>query len=187
VYACVFLQQQQQAQQQQQQLQGGSGSAGQPPERLVAASGESLFLWDVSTQALLQTVPSPPVPEAAAAVPERWRPGYLFGVAAQPDGPLLGAACSDGRLRLWAREGGDSAITPLCTLPWNQAMGADCCFAPGGLFCACSKDGSLIVMVSKQACCPMTLTLAALHWAPDASMLGGAAGAGHTGGSVSPA
>ena len=55
-----------------------------------------------------------------AAVPERWQPGYLFGVAAQPDGPLLGAACSDGRLRLWAREGGDSALSPLCTLPWNQ-------------------------------------------------------------------
>jgi hypothetical protein len=80
-------------------------------------------------------------------VPERWRPGYLFGLAAQPDGPLLGAACSDGRLRLWTREGGDAALAPLCTLPWNQAMGADCVFGRNGLFCAVSKDGSVIMMV----------------------------------------
>lgn len=65
---------------------------------------------------------APPAAHAAPfhPVPERWRPGYLFGVAAQPDGPLLGAACSDGRLRLWARQGGDGSIHPLCTLPWNQ-------------------------------------------------------------------
>ena len=86
---------------------------------------------------------------ADPAVPERWRPGYLFGLAAQPDGPLLGAACSDGRLRLWTLEGGDAGLAPLCTLPWNRAMGADCVFGRNGLFCAVSKDGSVIMMVGR--------------------------------------
>lgn len=152
VYACVFLR----------STNGGGGdecgvgSSGQS-QRLVTASGEFLYLWDVGTQRHLQQVPSPPPPAGTGGtsdqVPERWRPGYLFGVAAQPDGPLLGAACSDGRLRLWARQGGDGSIHPLCTLPWNQAMGADCCFGPGGLFCAVSKDGSAVIMDVRQGSC----------------------------------
>ncbi|KAL4448824.1 hypothetical protein ABPG77_007541 [Micractinium sp. CCAP 211/92] len=151
VYACVFLPSS--------SSNGGSesssSSGGGQPHRLVTASGESLFLWDLATQRQLQQVPLPPLPAGVGGssdhVPERWRPGYPFGVACQPDGPLLGAACSDGRLRLWARQGGDGDILPLCTLPWNQAMGADCCFGPNGLFCAVSKDGSVIMMV--MLCC----------------------------------
>jgi WD40 repeat protein len=152
VYACIFLQQQQQ---QQQQQGGGEATAhcGASPERLVTASGESLFLWDLATQRLLQQAAPPPAPGDAAAVPERWRPGYLFGVAAQPEGPLLGAACSDGRLRLWARQGGDASLAPLATLPWNAAMGADCCWAPGGLFCAVAKDGAAIVLDVRRGAC----------------------------------
>ena len=97
-------------------------------------------------------------------MPERWRPGYLFGLAAQPDGPLLGAACSDGRLRLWTRDGGDAALAPLCTLPWNQAMGADCVFGRNGLFCAVSKDGSVIMMVRFGWAAGWKRCLAACWW-----------------------
>lgn len=131
---------------------GGAGLGGGTwgGQRLVTASGESLFLWDLPTQRLLQQAHPPPLPAALAGrqheVPERWRPGYVFGLAAQPDGPLLAATCSDGRLRLWARESNDSAVTPQCTLLWNKAMGADCTFGPNGLFCAVSKDGSALVM-----------------------------------------
>lgn len=93
---------------------------------------------------------------AAHAVPERWRPGYLFGVKAQADGPLIGAACSDGRLRLWAREGGDSALSPLCTLPWNQArgggeggmrMGPACVQGTGGAGQCCISSPRLLPQV----------------------------------------
>ena len=93
---------------------------------------------------------------AARAVPERWRPGYLFGVKAQADGPLIGAACSDGRLRLWAREGGDSALSPLCTLPWNQArgggeggmrMGPACVQGTGGAGQCCISSPRLLPQV----------------------------------------
>ncbi|KAL4422869.1 hypothetical protein ABPG75_009066 [Micractinium tetrahymenae] len=154
VYACVFLP----------GSSGGGGGGGQS-QRLVTASGESLFLWDMATQRQLQQVAPPPPPAGVAdtsdQVPERWRPGYLFGVAAQPDGPLLGAACSDGRLRLWARQSGDGSIQPLCSLPWNQAMGADCCFGPNGLFCAASKDGSVIMMDVRQGGCLQHLQLEA--------------------------
>lgn len=131
VYACMFL-----------QREAHSAAA---PSRLISASGESLFLWDVAAAALLQKAGPPPAPPAAA-VPERWRQGCLFGIAAQPDGPLVAAACSDGNLRLWSAEGGGAALLPLCTLPWNQAMGSDCAFGPGQELAAVSQDGSLIVM-----------------------------------------
>lgn len=165
VYACLFLQNSGSSSGGSSSGGGGGGSNGQPPpQRLLTASGESLFLWDVATQRQMQQVAGPPPPASAAGggssqVPERWRPGYLFGVAAQPDGPLVGAACSDGQLRLWARQAGDSSIAPLCTLPWNQAMGADCCFGPNGLFCACSKDGSVIMMDVRQGGCLQHLQL----------------------------
>lgn len=159
VYACVFLPSTSSG-----GTESSSGAGGQS-QRLVTASGESLFLWDLATQRQLQQVPPPPLPAgvggASDHVPERWRPGYPFGVAAQPDGPLLGAACSDGRLRLWARQGSDGSIQPLCTLPWNQAMGADCCFGPDGLFCAVSKDGSVIMMDVRQGSCLQHLQLEA--------------------------
>ncbi|PSC76521.1 DNA-binding isoform A [Micractinium conductrix] len=159
VYACLFLPPTSSS------SDGGSASSsgGATPQRLVTASGESLFLWDVATQRQLQQVAPAPPPQAAAGeeyqVPERWRAGYLFGLAVQPDGPLLGAACSDGRLRLWSRDGGDASLSPLCTLPWNQAMGADCCFGLGGLFCAVSKDGSVVMMDVRQGACLQHLKL----------------------------
>jgi WD40 repeat protein len=77
----------------------------------------------------------------------------LFGVAAQSDGPLIGAACSDGMLRLWAREGGDAALSPLCALPWNQAMGSDCAWGAGSLLAAVAKDGSCMVLDIRRGAC----------------------------------
>jgi len=118
---------------------------------LLAASGEKLYLWDVSTQQLLSKIPPPnnttsggngdgndssssstneaSLPSSVSSlVPERWRAGYLFGVACQPGGPLIGAACSDGNLRFWGHSNGGRSIDPLFALPWNSAMGSDCSF-----------------------------------------------------------
>jgi WD40 repeat protein len=129
--------------------QTGEG-AGAPPHRLLSASGGSLFLWDVPTARLVQTVGSPPAP-AAGDIPQRWQEGLLFGVAAQPDGPLVAAACSDGNLRLWAADGGGAALGPLCTLPWNDAMGSDCSFGQQGELAAVSQDGAVVVLDVRQA------------------------------------
>lgn len=103
---------------------------------LLAASGEKLYVWDVSTQQLLSKVPSPnnntdysgDNNDTSTLVPERWRAGYLFGVACQPGGPLIGAACSDGNLRFWGHSNGGRSVDPLFALPWNSAMGSDCSF-----------------------------------------------------------
>jgi WD40 repeat protein len=115
---------------------------------LLAASGEKLYLWDVSTQQLLSKIPPPnntttggngndssssnndaSLPSSVSSlVPERWRAGYLFGVACQPGGPLIGAACSDGNLRFWGHSNGGRSIDSLFALPWNSAMGSDCSF-----------------------------------------------------------
>ena len=62
VYACLFLPPTSSS------SDGGSASSsgGATPQRLVTASGESLFLWDVATQRQLQQVAPAPPPQAAA-------------------------------------------------------------------------------------------------------------------------
>lgn len=87
VYACVFLQQGSSNGSSSSSDPGGSGSGGGSQgdcaagQRLVTASGESLFLWDVHMQKLLHTAAPAPAPEVAgggehdgeALHPETWR------------------------------------------------------------------------------------------------------------------
>lgn len=55
VYACLFLQPP--------SASSGSSGGAAAPQRLLTASGEALFLWDVATQRLLhQGAPPPPPP-----------------------------------------------------------------------------------------------------------------------------
>ena len=84
----------------------------------------------------------------AGSIPERWQPGYVFSLGAQPDdGRLLAACCSDGSVRAWAREGG--GLTPLTGLRLHNAMGSAAAWhADGCRIAATFIDGSISVLVS---------------------------------------
>jgi WD40 repeat protein len=133
VYACAFV-------------AGG--------RRILAASADSLFLWDVETAALLQTVEQPALPPGAggaaggAPLPERWAAAAVFGIATHEGSDVVAGACSDGALRLWGLEAGGAAVRPLAALPWAPGLASDVALGgPGGcLLGAVAQDGAAAVL-----------------------------------------
>jgi WD40 repeat protein len=85
---------------------------------------------------------------ATGSIPERWQPGYVFSLGAQPDGgKLLAACCSDGSVRAWAHEGG--GLTALTGLRLHNAMGSAAAWhADGRRIAATFSDGSISVLAS---------------------------------------
>lgn len=66
---------------------------------------------------------------------------WWVGIACAMGHPAWPLLCS---LQSWFHTAAPAGCPASCPL---QAMGADCCFGPDGLFCAVSKDGSVIMMV----------------------------------------
>lgn len=82
----------------------------------------------------------------AGSIPERWQPGYVFSLVAQPDGGrMLGACCSDGSVRAWAREAG--GLGSVTGLRLQNAMGSAAAWnADGHRIAATFIDGSISVL-----------------------------------------
>ena len=85
---------------------------------------------------------------AAAAMPQRWQPGYLFALRQQPGGggALLAGACSDGAVRFWGATGG--ALQPLWGRRLHAGIAGACAFtADGARLVSISKAGEIVVLV----------------------------------------
>lgn len=133
VYACEWL-------------SAYSGDTGADNNTLLSASGQDLYLWDVEREQILSRIGPPPI-ASEANVPDRWKPGHIFGIACQRGGPLIAGACSDGRIRFWARSNDNKQVAPYSTTPWKTAMISDCAFSTdGNIFAATAKDGGVLVL-----------------------------------------
>ena len=134
--------------------------------RVLVASSESFYLWDLERQEIVQKADAPGTSGSRYNTEEAFKIGYkgayIFGCARQPSsssdaskGRLLAAACSDGALRLWAMDDEgylsflhSSKIDPLDSAANNkQLMLTACSFDSTGDRLACSaRDGTVFVL-----------------------------------------
>ncbi|BDA49586.1 probable WD repeat and SOCS box-containing protein 1 [Coccomyxa sp. Obi] len=131
VYGCEFV-------------SGGGNSL-----QLATGSSENVYLWDVATATRLSEAGPPSDLRDIAgggSIPERWQPGYVFSLAAQPEGgKLMAACCSDGSVRAWAHE--SDGLSPVTGVRLHNAMGSAAAWhADGHRIAATFIDGSISVL-----------------------------------------
>lgn len=132
VYGCAFV-----------------GECGDGPV-LATASGADVRLWDLESGGMTcRATPSAATSAAASAgaVPERWRPGYLFSLASDGGARgLLASGCSDGRVRVYAHDSTAGTVTNVACLPLHaNAMVSCTAFLAGGdVLASVSADGVVV-------------------------------------------
>ena len=136
VYGCAFV---------------GDGAGGGPV--LGTASGPDLHLWDLEASTLLSRVPpsdagSTPT-HPGEEVPERWRPGYLFSLSSDGGARgFLGAASSDGAVRLWGHDSTGRTATGVAAVaahPSTMAC-ATAFLSAGDVLASAGADGSVVLI-----------------------------------------